>query len=103
MALSRGVHERCPPLRITEVSGLVRLGLDGFSDVEGATLQEAADALVAYMLGVAMAFRSGGIGPLYTECAPDPTLLDFVWSLGEHAAAGGDLRDLLFGPAPLVE
>jgi hypothetical protein len=93
----------CPPLRITEVGGRVRLGLDGFGDVDGATLQEAADALVAHMLAIAIAFRSGGVGPLYAECCPDPALLDFVWTLGEHAAAGGEPRDLLFGPTPPVD
>lgn len=90
---------RCPALRVTDAAGRVRLGLEGFGDVEGTTLQDAADALVAYMLGVAMAFRSGGIGPLCAECCPDPSVLDFVWTLGEHAAAGGDPRELLFGRA----
>lgn len=90
-----------PPLRISEHEGRVRLGLEGFGDVEGATLQDAADELVAYLLRVAMAFRAEGIGPLYSECRPDPALLDFVWRLGDLAAGGGDPRDLLFGPGPL--
>jgi hypothetical protein len=91
-----------PSLRIAERNGRVRLGLEGFGDVEGENLQEAADALVVYLLQVAMAFRSGGIGPLYSECSPDPALLEFVWRLGELAEAGGDPRDLLFGPNPLA-
>ncbi|MGH3083865.1 MAG: hypothetical protein ACRDNP_07340 [Gaiellaceae bacterium] len=37
------------------------------------------------------------MGPLYSECCPDPALLDFAWELGEVAAAGGDVRELLFG------
>ena len=93
-----------PPLRLREVGGRVRLGVEGFGDVEGETLQDAADALVAYMIGVAMAFRSSTIGPFYSECAPDRAALDFVWTLGEHVAAGGDPRELLFGFAqPVAE
>ena len=88
-------------MRIAERNGRVHLGLEGFSDVEGESLQEAADALVVYVLEVAMAFRSGGIGPLYSECSPDPASLEFIWRLVELAEAGGDPRDLLFGPNPL--
>jgi len=77
----------------------VRLGVDGFGDVEGDTLQEAADALVARLVSIAMVIRSGGVGPLCSECCPDVALLDFVWQLGEVAAAGGDPRELLFGPS----
>ena len=87
-------------LRIREVGGRVRLGLDGFRDAEGATLQEAADELVAHLLHVAMALRAGGIGPICSECSPDIALLDFVWEFGELAAAGRDPRELLFGPNP---
>ena len=45
-----------------------------------------------------MALRAGHIGPFYAACPPDPKVLDFVWHVGEVAAAGGDPRDLLFGP-----
>jgi hypothetical protein len=91
-----------PDLRISEVDGRVRLGLDGFGDVEGASLQEAGDALVARLLEIAMAFRSGAIGPLSTECGIDHGLLEFIWRIGDIAAAGGEPRDLLFGSNPLV-
>ena len=91
-----------PRLHIAEIDGRVRLGLEGFSYVEGETLQEAADELVARALHIAMAIRAGGVGPLYSECCPDPALLDFISQLGEHAADGGDPRDLLFGPNPLA-
>ena len=80
----------------------MRLGLDGFGDVEGATLQEAAEELVSYVLGVAQAFRTSGIGPFYTECAPDPRLMEFVWAFGEQAESGADPRDLLFGSSSLA-
>jgi hypothetical protein len=93
---------RSPSLRISEHEGRVRLGLEGFSDVEGETLQEAADALVAYILQVATSLRAAGVGPIYSECCPDPALLDFVWRVGELAAEGGDPRELLFGTNPLA-
>lgn len=91
-----------PPLRISEVGGRVRLGLEGFGDAEGQTLQEAADALVVRLVAASHALRTSGVGPLSSECCPDPDLLDFVWRLGEVAQAGGDPRDLLFGPNPLA-
>ena len=78
----------------------MRLGLDGFSHVEGETLQEAADELVTHMVRIATAFQAGTIGPMSTECAPDPAQFDFIWRLGDHVAAGGDPRHLLFGPNP---
>jgi hypothetical protein len=71
--------------------------LDGFSYVEGATLQEAADELVRRLLVVAMAFRANGIGPMYSECRTDPGALDLIWKLGDIAAGGGDIRECLFG------
>jgi hypothetical protein len=49
-----------------------------------------------------MLLRSGGVGPLCSECCPDLAVVDFVWQLGELAAAGGDPRELLFGPNPLT-
>ena len=91
-----------PTLRVCEIGGRVRLGLDGFGEVEGDTLQDAADELVARLLFIAIVIRSGGVGPLCSECCPDLTVLDFVWQLGELAAAGGDPRELLFGPNPLT-
>jgi hypothetical protein len=78
----------------------VRLGLPGFREVEGATLQEAADALVAQIVQVATALRAGGVGPISSECWADPAILDFIWKVGEHAQAGGDPRELLFGTDP---
>ena len=85
------------PLRIQEADGRVRLGLEGFGDVEGATLHEAADELVAYMLRVAMVLRAGGVGPVCSECSLDVAHLDFLWKLGGATAAGRDPREVLFG------
>jgi hypothetical protein len=81
------------------VDGRVWLGLDGLGYVEGGTLQEAADELVARVVKVAAALRDTGFGPVHSECVADTDLLDFIWRLGDHAAAGGDPRELLFGPS----
>jgi hypothetical protein len=64
--------------------------------------QEAADELVRRLPVVAMAFRNGGAGPACSDVVPDVAVLDFVWQLGELAASGGDIRDLVFGPNPLA-
>lgn len=91
-----------PALRITEIGDRVRLGLDGFGHAEGATLQEAADELVAHLLRVAMALRVGGFGPLCSECSLDLAQLEYVWELGEAAVAGRDPREVLLGSNPLA-
>jgi hypothetical protein len=86
-----------PRLELTEVAGGVRLTLRGLAQAEGATLQEAADDLVRRVLQIATAFRSGGIGPVSSECPLDSALLDLVFELGEIAARDGDIRPRLFG------
>lgn len=91
-----------PPLRLSEIDDRVRLGLDGFGYVEGATLQEAADGLVRRLLEIAMAVRATGMGPVHPECCLDPAHLEFIWKLGELAVAGGDPRNLVFGPNPVT-
>jgi hypothetical protein len=86
-----------PPLEVRQVAGGIRLHLGALASGEGATLQEAADDLVARVLVLVMAFRSGGIGPLPREGPrPDPATLEFLYELGEIAAAGGDIRERLF-------
>jgi hypothetical protein len=84
----------CPPLHIREIGGRVRLSLEGLSQADGATLQEAADALQCRLLVLALAYRSHGLG------AEGPA--GFGWSaflheLGEVAARGGDFRARMFG------
>jgi hypothetical protein len=87
-----------PPLQVRRVAGRVRLLLGDLAYGEGTTLQEAADDLVARVLTLVMAFRSGGIGPLPSEGPrPDPAMLEFLYELGEIAAGGGDIRERLFG------
>jgi hypothetical protein len=88
-----------PPRRLDERPDGCRLSLVGVTHGDGTTLQEAADDLVSRLLGIAMAFRSGlrassELGP------PDRRLLEFVWELGELAAAGKDIRERIFGLGP---
>jgi hypothetical protein len=87
-----------PTLRVDEAAGRVRLSLDGFFSAEAPTLQEAADELVRKMLVMVMAFRSCGISGLSAVSRPDMELVGFLWELDEIAAAGGDIRERLFGP-----
>jgi hypothetical protein len=50
------------------------------------------------VLALVLAFRSGGIGPIPSEAPrPDLAILEFLYELGEIAAAGGDMRQRLFG------
>jgi hypothetical protein len=91
------MSEFAPTLRVDEAAGRVRLSLDGFVSAEGPTMQEAADELVRKMLVTVMAFRSRGISGLSAGCRPDMRLVGFLWELDEIAAAGGDIRERLFG------
>jgi len=99
---NEGVSTFIPELQIQEVGGRVRLSLHGLGHGEGATLQEAGDELVRKMRAMALAFRTSGLGPVYPGCTPDLGAVDFIWRLGEVAAAGGDIRDLLLGPSALA-
>jgi hypothetical protein len=99
---TEGVPAFIPELQVQEVGGRVRLSVRGLGHGDGATLQEAGDELVQKMLAMALSFRAGGVGRVYSGCLPDLQVLDFVWRLGEVAAAGGDIRDHLFGPSSLV-
>ena len=88
----------CPlPLTVQESPGRVRLCLGSLAHGDGPTLQDAADDLVQRLLVYAMAFRSSGLR-LSTELgAPDLATMDFLYELGEIAAAGGDIRSRVFG------
>jgi len=97
------LSEFTPTLRVAEIGDRVRLGIDGLVSADGATLQDAADELVSKILAVVMVFRSGGIGGYSSElCRPDLELVKFIWELGEIAAAGGDIRERLFGPTGMA-
>jgi hypothetical protein len=76
--------------------------LDGFASGEGSTLQEAADELVWKTLETVMVVRSRGIGSLRAVCRPDMQLVAFLWELSEIVAAGGDIRERLFGPSSMA-
>ena len=96
------MSEFTPTLRVDETAGRVRLSLDGLCSAEGLTLQEAADELVWKMLVAVMAFRARGLGGFSTVCRPDLELVGFLWELGTIAAAGGDIRERLFGPSAMA-
>lgn len=83
-------------LSITESPGSVRLQLAGIARGEGTTLQEAGDDLIRRLLALVMAFRSSGFR-VSPELRPDVDALDFLYELGEIAAAGGDIRTRVFG------
>jgi hypothetical protein len=73
------------------------VSLDGIASGYGTTPQAAADDLVVRLLSIALAWRSGSfrfpaeLGPI------DPRLFEFIHELGEIAAAGGEIRERIFG------
>jgi hypothetical protein len=83
-------------LTVAESGGVVRLQLGNLARGKGTTLQEAADDLIHRLLGLVMAVRSGGITGS-GEVQPDRETVDFLYELGEIAAAGGDIRTRVFG------
>jgi len=88
----------CPlPLTIQEFPGRVRLCLGDLARGDGFTLQAAADDLVQRLLVYAMALRSSGFQFSTELGAPDLATMDFLYELGEVAAAGGDIRSHVFG------
>jgi hypothetical protein len=88
----------CPlPLTVQELPGRVRLCLGDLARGDGLTLQDAADDLVQHLLVYAMAFRASGLQCSPELGSPDLVTMDFLYELGEIAAAGGDIRSHLFG------
>ena len=84
-----------PALRVAEAGGRVRLDLGGLAQGEGASLQEAADDLILSILRLVIAFRSTGFRAC-GEVHPDLETMNFLYELGEIAAAGGDIRSRVF-------
>ena len=84
-----------PALTVTETGDRIRLHLGDFARGEGASLQEAADDLICSILRVVMAFRASGF-KASREFHPDFETVDFLYELGEIAAAGGDIRSRVF-------
>jgi hypothetical protein len=95
---SRGTqgHGRVP-LTVQESPGRVRLCLGNLAHGDGPTLQDAADDLVQRLLTHVMAFRANGIRTPAELGPPDLAAMNFLYELGEVAAAGGDIRGRLFG------
>lgn len=85
-----------PPLTVRESSDEVWLELGGVARGKGTSLQDAADDLIQSILGVVMAFRCGGVTAC-KELSPDLDALNFIAELGDVAASGGDIRELVFG------
>jgi hypothetical protein len=87
----------CPlPLTVQEAPGQVRLCLGSLAHGDGPTLQDAADDLVQRLLTYAMAFQASGMRPASDLGPLDLAAMDFLYQLGEIAAAGGDIRSRLF-------
>jgi hypothetical protein len=84
-----------PALSITEAGGRVRLDLGGFARGEGSSLHEAADDLILSILRLVIAFRATGFRAC-GEAQPDIETMNFLYELGEIAAAGGDIRSRVF-------
>jgi hypothetical protein len=84
-----------PALTVTELEGRVQLALGGLAQGEGGSLQEAADDLICSILRLVMAFRSTGF-KASSEFRPDLETMNFLYELGEIAAAGGDIRSRVF-------
>jgi hypothetical protein len=87
-----------PALHVRETGQGCRLTLAGLAYGNGATLQEAADDLVARLLTMVLCLRSSGFRPA-PGVRHDPGALAFLWELGEIAQRGEDIRDRLFSVA----
>jgi hypothetical protein len=86
-----------PELRVIETGGRCRLRLGGLAHGDGNTLQDAADDLIRRLLGIALSCRSSGFR-VSCELGPvDLRWFEFIHELGEIAAAGGDIRERVFG------
>jgi hypothetical protein len=86
-----------PPLAVQKTGGRCRLLLGGDAWGDGATLQEAADDLVARVMRHAAALRSGGFSYPKELNPPDPSWLEFLYEVSEIAARGGDVRQHIVG------
>jgi len=84
------------PVTVTDSEGVVRVQLGTLARGQGASLQEAADDLIRRLLGLVLAARSSGFTPT-CELRPDLETMDYLYELGEIAAAGGDIRARVFG------
>jgi hypothetical protein len=84
-------------LQLRECGGRCVLTLAGVARGEGATLQVAADDLIARLLDIALRLYASGFTITSELGPPDTRMLDFLWSVGELAAHGGDVRGYVLG------
>jgi hypothetical protein len=87
---------RMPSLSASERNGRVCLRLGDVAWGEGSSLQEASDDLIRRLLGLVVALRASGF-TASGEIRIDLETMDFLFALGEFAAAGGDIRTRVFG------
>jgi hypothetical protein len=91
------VAECTLPLTVQESHGRIRLCLGNLAHGDGPTLQDAADDLIRRLLTYVMAFRATGFRAPAELGPPDLAAVNYLFELGEIAAAGGDIRRRLFG------
>ena len=93
------MYQPWPPTLVLRRTGQrCRLWIGGRAYGDGATLQEAADDLVARLLTTAIALRASGLARSPEGGPPDRPWMDFLWDLGELASHGHDIRQRLFRP-----
>jgi hypothetical protein len=89
-----------PSLNVRELDRGCRLSLGGLAYGDGATLQEAGNALVARVVALAVACYRAGVSIPAEGGPPDMHWLDFLYEVGEIAARGGDVRARVLGLDP---
>jgi hypothetical protein len=90
-----------PELTLSEGYGRCRLALSGLTHGDGRTLQEAADDLVARILRMAVALRSGALAFTSEIPPPDSRVIGFLHEVaGQAGDADGIRRRILLGLPP---
>lgn len=89
-----------PSLSLRESAGRCHLTLAGLTYGVGFSLQEAADDLIARLVGIALGARSSGFQHTNELGPPDMDLVEFISELGELAARGEDIRPRVFTGEP---
>jgi hypothetical protein len=85
-----------PVLSVRELGHGCRLSLAGIAYADGATLQQAADRLIARVLDAAIALESGI--PCSPSMPPPPaSVLGFLHKVRQRAARREDVRALVLG------
>jgi hypothetical protein len=86
-----------PELRVHETGDGCRLTLVGVTYGDGATLTEAADALVARLLTIVHGVRSSGLRMPLSMGPVDTRLPALLWELDEMVRRGEDIRPRVLG------